>query len=75
MVGEHRGLVGEHRILAGVDKRLAGVDMGLVVIDFKNIEVDKLEGVDRELLKWIGVSRPRMKCKIQQLKTYYQPNI
>ena len=51
------------------------MDMGLVVIDFKNVEVDKLDAVDGELLKRIGVSRSRMKWKNQQLKTYYQQNI
>ena len=45
------------------------------LIDFKNVEVDKLEKVDRKLLKRIGASRSRMKWKNQQLKTYYQPNI
>ena len=74
MVGEHRGLVGEYRILAGVDKRPAGWIWDLL-IDFKNVEVDKLDAVDGELLKRIGVSRSRMKWKNQQLKTYYQPNI
>ena len=46
------------------------MDMGLVVIDFKNVEVDKLDAVDGELLKRIRVSRSRMKWKNQQLKTY-----